>query len=164
MDQIWKEIENSDGLYLINVDGKIVNTKTSKEVKSYINSKGYLQAKIKINGKWASMKTHRLIAIAFIENKFNKPFINHIDSNRLNNHISNLEWVTNRENVCHSKLKLNGYSKMIGVSWHKTNKKWISQIRIKDKMKFLGYFLNEIDAYNARVKFETENLITNKYL
>lgn len=164
MDEIWKDIYNSNGLYLINKNGVIINTKTNKECKAYVNSKGYMQLKLKLNHKWETVKLHRIIALSFLENPDKKPFINHIDGNKLNNSIKNLEWVNNRENVCHGKDKINSYSKYIGVSWHKLNKKWISQIRNKGKMIFLGYYDNQEDAYKSRIKYEKDNLIINKYL
>ncbi len=67
------------------------------------DKKGYLQ--VKIVGKYKGNKhtfIHRLVAEAFVPNKFNKPEVNHIDGNKMNNSASNLEWVTRHENMQHS--------------------------------------------------------------
>ena len=54
------------------------------------------------NGKTRWHLVHRLVAMAYIPNPKNLPFINHIDGNKLNNHIDNLEWCTRSENARHS--------------------------------------------------------------
>ena len=63
---------------------------------------GYQEIGIACFGKMTWYRVHRLVAQYYIENKENKPFVNHIDGNKLNNHISNLEWVTHRENMDHA--------------------------------------------------------------
>ena len=64
---------------------------------------GYARCSVqKLDGTWTSQPVHRLIALAFIENPENKTCVNHIDNNRLNNCVENLEWVTPKENVYHS--------------------------------------------------------------
>lgn len=62
----------------------------------------YKTYNIRINGKRRQMLTHRLLAQAFIPNPENKPQVNHIDGNKLNNDLSNLEWVTCSENGKHA--------------------------------------------------------------
>jgi len=57
------------------------------------------------NRKKKNMYIHRLVAEAFIDNPENKKFVNHIDYNKSNNNIDNLEWVTASENMIHSKQK-----------------------------------------------------------
>lgn len=67
-------------------------------LKAHENSNGYLR--ISINGKRYFI--HRLVAEMFIENKYDKPCVNHIDNNPLNNNIDNLEWCTHKENMEHA--------------------------------------------------------------
>lgn len=68
----------------------------------YIREKGYRMYKLSLNTVEKSFLAHRLVAEAFIPNPENKPYINHIDGNPNNNHISNLEWCTPMENVQHA--------------------------------------------------------------
>lgn len=64
---------------------------------------GYYRCSVqKLDGTWTSQPVHRLVAKAFIDNPENKPAVNHIDGNRNNNRVENLEWVSARENVLHS--------------------------------------------------------------
>lgn len=73
----------------------------TKELKQY-NKRGYRSVTISdINGKLTQMLVHRLVAMAFLENKDNKPQVNHKDSNRANNNVSNLEWCDAFENMQH---------------------------------------------------------------
>lgn len=76
-------------------------------MKGSLNPNGYPQVKLTISTKNSKyVRTHRLVAEAFIPNPDNKPQVNHIDGVKTNNHVENLEWVTNRENSLHSWLFL----------------------------------------------------------
>lgn len=63
----------------------------------------YLKVLLSKNSKVKSEKIHRLVANHFIPNPDNKPHVNHIDANKLNNHYSNLEWCTHQENITHAR-------------------------------------------------------------
>jgi DNA-binding NarL/FixJ family response regulator len=63
---------------------------------------GYLNVTVAQNRKQCKRRVHRLVAEVFLPNPENKPFINHIDGNKLNNALSNLEWCTNQENLTHA--------------------------------------------------------------
>lgn len=87
--------------YILYDDGRVYSEKSNKFLKDTFDSNGYQYVNLH-NGKsrkWP--KKHRLIGIAFVENPDNKEQINHIDGNKNNNHYSNLEWVTNKENRIH---------------------------------------------------------------
>jgi len=86
--------------YLVSSDGKIY--RNEKELKLHENSKGYLRFPCSVNGKVKQMLVHRVVAELYIPNPENKPQVNHIDGNKHNNNINNLEWCTNRENQNHA--------------------------------------------------------------
>jgi hypothetical protein len=75
-------------------DGRIL--KTQKD------SKGYHRLRVTIDRQKMSFKLHRIVAGAFIDNPDNLPQVNHIDGNKDNNVVSNLEWVSNRDNAHHA--------------------------------------------------------------
>lgn len=62
----------------------------------------YMTVRIQINNKAHWVSIHRAVATAFVPNPYNKPMVNHIDGNKLNNHVDNLEWVTASENQKHA--------------------------------------------------------------
>ena len=130
-DEVWKDIEGYEGLYQVSTCGNVkslpkvrrngTGTYIQKErlLKPSNTSTGYKKVELCKDGKRKSFKVHRLVAIAFIPNPDNKPEVNHIDGNKINNNIDNLEWVTSSENSIHA------YE--TGLS---PNKKELDEIRI----------------------------------
>lgn len=100
MAEIWKDIENFEGLYQISSKGRIRRiTKTRKKLlKLCINNGGYYIANLCKNNKRTLVKVHQLVAQAFIPNPENKPCIDHINTDRTDNRVANLRWVTHKEN------------------------------------------------------------------
>lgn len=102
----WREIPGYPG-YLASNTGLIKSLPKprrtwEKVLKPNIKKDGYSETVVYLNGKPNFMKTHRLIAMAFIDNPEGKPEINHKDGNKLNNCVENLEWVTPSENQKHA--------------------------------------------------------------
>lgn len=114
--EVWKDIPNYEGLYQVSnlgriksithfvenkttyggiytVRGKIINPKVDK---------GYYRCSLTKNKEKKMVAVHRMVAMAFIPNPENKPFINHINGNTKDNRIENLEWCTQKENVAHA--------------------------------------------------------------
>jgi len=77
--------------------------KEGKVLKQNDNGQGYLQVMLCINGSNKTERVHRLVALTFIDNPGNLPKVNHIDANKRNNTIENLEWCTQQENITHAK-------------------------------------------------------------
>ena len=100
----WRKLKSLKFLYEINDAGEIRNVKSKKAVTGYMEKNGYIRVKFenKCLGTIVRTTVHRLVAEAFIPNPNNLPEVNHIDRNRANNHVSNLEWVTHSENMKHS--------------------------------------------------------------
>lgn len=100
----WRKLKSLKFLYEINESGEIRNVKSKKPVRGYIEKNGYVRVKFENKCLGCVIRTtvHRLVAEAFIPNPNNLPEVNHIDRNRSNNHVSNLEWVTHSENMKHS--------------------------------------------------------------
>lgn len=100
---MWKKIyyEDIETNYSISDAGEVKNDTTNYILKPAIQQ-GYAHVTIYINKKGKRVKIHRLVASAFIPNPENKPYVNHIDGNRSNNQVDNLEWVTPSENTRHA--------------------------------------------------------------
>ena len=130
MKELWLDILGLENYYQISNTGKIKN-KNGKLLKPYLQN-GYLRIGLFKNNKTKSFYIHRLVATAFIKNKENKPIINHIDGNKLNNSVNNLEWCTYAENNQHAyKYKLKIPKILLGEEspHHKLNKQDIKYIR-----------------------------------
>lgn len=100
-EEIWKDIDFTNGMYKASSKGRIRSTgkngTQNKILKDLITKKGY--SEVCMCGK--RYKTHRIIAQVFIPNPNNLPQVNHIDGDKLNNCIDNLEWCTNEYNHKH---------------------------------------------------------------
>ncbi len=100
--EIWKEIEGYEGLYKVSNLGNVQNRK-GKKIKSFLGKAWKYKYVVLCKDKnQKSMTIHRLIAAAFISNPGSKPCVNHIDGDKHNNDVSNLEWCTHSENTSHA--------------------------------------------------------------
>lgn len=88
--------------YYATSTGQIYSNKTHTYLKQRISRRGYYIVNLSVKGKCKTYSVHRLIAKAFIPNPNNYPIINHIDGNKLNNNISNLEWCSYKYNSIHA--------------------------------------------------------------
>ena len=111
---MWKDIPNCPKYECSNT-GIIRNKHTFNELSKTINKNGYVEHCVSIDGKRKIIFPHRIVATLFVDNKSNKPMVNHIDGDKTNNDASNLEWCTNSENLRHANdvlgLKIGGRNK-----------------------------------------------------
>lgn len=91
---------------------------------------------------------HRVIWVMHNGEIPNGLIIDHIDGDRSNNKLENLRVCTFQENHFNRGKQSNNKSGFKGVSWHKQKQKWVAQIKIEGKNKFLGFFINPEDAYS----------------
>ena len=101
MEEIWKDIEGYEGLYQISSLGRVrsfTKKNNGKILKFTKTNSGYYQICLHKNKELKNFYIHRLVAIHFIPNPDNKLCVDHIDTNKLNNCVSNLKWVTHKEN------------------------------------------------------------------
>ena len=157
MKEVWKEIKDYEGYYQISDLGR-VKSLGRKSLGRFIKERilitsfdgvGYFNVNLCKNGVKKTFKIHKLVAIAFLNHTPDglNLVVNHINFNKLDNKLVNLEVITQRENTNRKHLKSS--SKYVGVMWDKANKKWRSQIRKNGKVNYLGLFLNELDASKA---------------
>lgn len=128
MDEEWRDIPGFENRYQVSTYGRVrsvpryVSNHTGellvkgKVLSQRTNKKGYMCIDIVRNdGKRCYYGVHRLVALTFLQNPLNKPQVNHIDGNKVNNHIDNLEWCTNSENEKHAfRMGLNKVSGRAG--------------------------------------------------
>ena len=151
--EIWKEIPGFSD-YQASTLGRIKSLKKRKVIKKQrLHNSGYLDTTIYNSEKRinSNIMIHQLIAITFLGHKpdGHKICVDHIDNNRLNNRVDNLQLISHREN---SSKDRKGTSKYTGVSWNKAAKKWTARINLYDKYKHLGLFSTEEEASEAYQK------------
>ena len=118
MEEIWKDVVGYEGLYQVSNLGRtksldrIVSTGKGMRkhhgkilIQQLDGQKHYFQVSLSKNGKVKKIQVHCLVAQTFIPNPKNKPEVNHIDGNKQNNNVTNLEWVTTKENMQHALRK-----------------------------------------------------------
>ena len=155
----WKDIEEYEGMYQVSNYGNVkslarqrrnskgVYMQKEKLLSLTNTSTGYKKVELVKNGKKKSYKVHRLVAMAFIDNPENKPQVNHIDGNKTNNHVDNLEWVTSSENSIHAyKTGLN------------PNKKELNETVV------VAMYVNGTSKENIAKEFGVSNLVIKRIL
>lgn len=95
----WKDIKGYEGLYQVSDKGNIRNIKRNSNLKPTPDADGYLRVSLSKNNKGKTFKVHRLVAEAFIPNPENKPTVDHINTIRTDNRVSNLRWFTKKEQI-----------------------------------------------------------------
>lgn len=161
--ELWKPLEEYRGIEVSSIGRirKAANKRRKERILTMFpkDRDGYYRCSVqRLDGTWTSQPVHRLVAKAFIPNTGNKQAVNHIDGNRINNKIENLEWVTPKENVIHSfKFGLRKKCKQVPKNTLLTDFQ-ISQI---DKLREL-YTVNQI-AKLFNIKYQSlKNIIHKK--
>lgn len=157
--EIWKDISGYEGLYQVSNLGRIKSLKgyyhrKEKILKSGIRN-GYYVINLSKKRERKSYQVHRLVAQAFIPNPDNYLIINHKDENPLNNYVGNLEWCSQKHNVCWSSYKMR---KRKGITHSNTNEKYITYDKRTDSYRLT------IDKKEYRFKTLKEAIKKRDYL
>lgn len=157
----FKPIAVTNGLYQVSPDGEILSIRTNKILSPFKSNKGYSLVITSIDSKVKKYQVHRLVAMTFIPNPENKPQVNHIDGDKGNNSVSNLEWVTAAENVAYAietgldtrdinrigGKQPNAVSKYNNVACRPgVSKPWSGSIKYKGKRVHCKWFSTEVEA------------------
>lgn len=161
--EFWGTLQNFDN-YLISNLGRIWSKNRNTVMKPFKQNAGYSCIDlVDNNGKSSRFLVHRLVAMIWISNPLNKPYVNHLNGNKADNIATNLEWVSNSENIRHARTtglnpynvptkgrKLQGAKKSIskyhGVSFDKSRQKWIGVLVHNKKNYQQKRFATEIEA------------------
>lgn len=160
--EIWKDIPGYEGRYQASSLGKV------KSLPRIINCNGfdkhlpekllkqsckggYFRVVLYNNDKGRMFLVHQLVAMAFLNHvpKGYDLVVDHINMNKLDNRVSNLRVITQRENVIAYQKVVKSSSKYIGVGWCRVTNKWRARIGLNGKNISLGCYDREIDAHNA---------------
>lgn len=139
------EFEN----YLISENGEVINTITKKVLKPNINTSGYYFVNLYKNKKRHCKMIHKLVFESHTILRSDRKFvIDHIDNNKLNNNLENLQLISNRQNSTKDKKSKSGHFNI-----YKNNNSWLVRLRVNGEKKSIGTFKNIEDAINKRDEF-----------
>lgn len=148
MKEIWKDIKGYENIYQVSSLGRVKSldkqiirsngykqTFKSRLLKPALSNNNYLTVALCNNGKQKTHTVHRLVAETFIENKNNYKCINHIDENKQNNRVDNLEWCTYKYNNCYNDKAKNTRKRIYQYSKdNKFIKEWDGIINIQKEL------------------------------
>lgn len=145
MKETWKDVKDWEGFYEISSEGRV--RRKAKLCRSYFHPQlGNLFLILQANGRKKHARIHRLVAEAFLPNPNNLPIVDHIDRNKLNNHVTNLRWVTPLQSVLNrGKTKHEKTSKYKGVT-RTRHGTWAAYSSVNDASIHLGTFKDETEA------------------
>ena len=169
--EIWRDIPGYKNLYQASSLGRIKSLRRKRSTNGWLKerilqlqlSKGYNKIQLHKNTKVRTFWVAQLIAIVFLGHKpsGHKIVVDHIDGNKLNNNILNLQLITQRDNASKDRWKTNYTSKYVGVSWSKNSNKWISQTHINGKTIYIGSYDSEEIAKGAYDYYLSNTLISH---
>lgn len=156
--EVWKPIESTKGLIEVSNEGRVRSLLrgTPRILKTQKDNKGYHRIRVTIEREKQSYKVHREVAKAFIANHDGLPQVNHKDGNKDNNSISNLEWVTNKDNAHHAIE--NGLWDSVMDGARKENE--------KRKRPVIGYFHSDTQCISKRFASvsEAERFVGSRHI
>jgi hypothetical protein len=154
----WRDVVGYEGYYQVSDRGRVKGLeridsrgrlREERVLKPLLHYKGYRTIHLHKDGHCKTVKLHRAVASAFLEDFSDKKQVDHIDGDRSNNMVENLRMATNSENKANMK-KISGLSsKYKGVYWHKATGKWCAAVKKDGRPIHIGTFCNEVDAARA---------------
>lgn len=138
--ELWVDVKDSNGQYKVSQFGNVKSFRQDKINGKILegslkNKDTYIYLHLTINKTLKLYYVHRIVAEHFIVNSDNLLLVDHIDGNKQNNRVDNLQWVNRSQNAQNSKFRKNNTSGYKGVSFHKGVNKWITIWHEKNKRK-----------------------------
>ena len=160
MEEEWKDIIGFEGAYKISNFGRVYSTprrgnKGVEFLKISYTHDGYAKVRLIYNGKDKTMRVHRLVAEAFIPNPQNKDTVNHIDGDKTNNNVYNLEWCDRHEQLDHAyKLGLK-----TARSGSKNSNAKLTNEQVKEIRKSYVRYSKEFGTVALAKKYDVTNVV-----
>lgn len=166
MNEVWKDIKGYEGFYQVSSIGRVKNIRTERILKNNIlDNRGYCFVFLYKDRKREFKYIHRLVATAFLDNKYNLPCVNHIDEDPSNNNIDNLEWCTYEYNNSYGTKSNRGSDSL--KRFYKNNKSHMTGKKLSDETKRKisdikkGVKFTEIQKKNMGKSEETKQKISS---
>ena len=140
--------------YLIYPDGKVYNEKFKRYLKMRYN-KGYHRVVLYNNNKSKSLQVHRLVALHYIHNPDNKPMVDHINRDKIDNRLENLRWVTSSENGQNTDKYITNTIGHKNITYHKRDKRY-QYFKTINKVSHTKYFKTLEEAIEYKKEYEKD--------
>ncbi len=156
-EEIWKDVNDSNGQYKVSNTGKVMSFKRNKDgeiMKGYVDRDNYTSVAIILhnNPKSKPFKINRLVATHFISNPNNYTIVDHIDGNRQNDCVENLRWVNRRHNSLNSNMKSSNTNGIKGIFYHQKRDQWGATFYTEEGKSSYKLFKTKEEAIEYRLK------------